>query len=127
MLKANGLKASMSRRGNCHDNACAESFFSLLKKERIRRRTYPTREAAKSDVFNYIGHSYRPISKKVSISLKTVPIGNESITIDVQTIGLKFKGGSFTKFRKRRMLTPQNAEKARVTNSLLISIYMSSR
>ena len=32
MLKANGLKASMSRRGNCHDNACAESFFSLLKK-----------------------------------------------------------------------------------------------
>jgi transposase InsO family protein len=34
----------MSRRGNCHDNACAESFFSLLKKERIRRRTYPTRE-----------------------------------------------------------------------------------
>ena len=31
-------------RGNCHDNACAEIFFSLLKKERIRRRTYPTRE-----------------------------------------------------------------------------------
>ena len=32
MLKTNGLKACMSRRGNCHDNACAESFFSLLKK-----------------------------------------------------------------------------------------------
>jgi putative transposase len=60
MLKANGLKASMSRRGNCHDNACAESFFSLLKKERIRRRTYPTREAAKSDVFNYIELFYNP-------------------------------------------------------------------
>lgn len=60
MLKANGLKASMSRRGNCHDNACAKSFFSLLKKDRIRRRTYPTREAAKSDVFNYIELSYNP-------------------------------------------------------------------
>ena len=60
MLKANGLKASMSRRGNCHDNACAESFFSLLKKERIRHRTYPTRETAKSDVFNYIELFYNP-------------------------------------------------------------------
>ena len=34
-LKAHGMVASMSRRGNCHDNAVAESFFSLLKKERI--------------------------------------------------------------------------------------------
>jgi len=61
MLKANGLKASMSRRGNCHDNACAESFFSSLKKERIRRRTYPTRATAKSDLFNYIELFYSPI------------------------------------------------------------------
>ena len=60
MLKANGLKASMSQRGNCHDNACAESFFSLLKKEQIRRHTYPTREATKSDVFNYIELFYNP-------------------------------------------------------------------
>ena len=60
ILKTNGLKASMSRRGNCHDNACAESFFSLLKKERIRRRTYPTRGTAKSDVFNYIELFYNP-------------------------------------------------------------------
>ena len=36
----------MSRRGNCHDNAVAESFFNLLKRERIRRRTYKTREDA---------------------------------------------------------------------------------
>jgi putative transposase len=50
----------MSRRGKCHDNACAESFFSLLKKERIKRRTYPTRETAKSDVFNYIELFYNP-------------------------------------------------------------------
>lgn len=43
----------MSRRGNCHDNAVAESFFQLLKRERIRRRTYLTREAARQDVFDY--------------------------------------------------------------------------
>lgn len=45
-LRRHNLDASMSRRGNCHDNAVAESVFQLLKRERIRRRTYPTREAA---------------------------------------------------------------------------------
>ncbi len=37
-LKSHGLKGSMSRRGNCHDNAVAESFFQLLKRERIKKR-----------------------------------------------------------------------------------------
>jgi len=49
-----GLKPSMSRRGNCYDNAVAESFFSSLKKERVRRKTYRTREEARSDLFDYI-------------------------------------------------------------------------
>ena len=44
-LSQHNLDASMSRRGNCHDNAVAESFFQLLKRERIRRRTYLTRES----------------------------------------------------------------------------------
>jgi putative transposase len=44
----------MSRRGNCHDNAVAESFFSSLKRERIRRWTYKTRDEARQDVFDYI-------------------------------------------------------------------------
>ena len=44
----------MSRRGNCYDNAVAESFFSSLKKERIRRRIYRTRDEARSDVFDYM-------------------------------------------------------------------------
>ncbi|UKE71475.1 IS3 family transposase [Xanthomonas graminis] len=57
-LKAHGLVSSMSRRGNCHDNAVAESFFQLLKRERIKRRIYVTREEAKSDVFNYIEMFY---------------------------------------------------------------------
>ena len=46
-LKQYNLEHSMSRRGNCHDNAVAESFFNLLKRERIRRRTYQTREDAR--------------------------------------------------------------------------------
>ncbi len=48
------LEPSMSRRGNCWDNAVAESFFSSLKKERIRKRIYKTRDLAKADVFDYI-------------------------------------------------------------------------
>ena len=53
-LGQHNLEASMSRRGNCHDNAVAESFFQLLKRECIRHRTYLTREAARQDVFEYI-------------------------------------------------------------------------
>jgi putative transposase len=59
-LKEHALVPSMSRRGNCHDNAVAESFFQLLKRERIRRQTYPTRQDARADVFNYIEIFYNP-------------------------------------------------------------------
>ena len=57
-LKEHGLKGSMGRRGNCHGNAVAESFFQLLNREQIRRQIYSTREAARSDVFNYIEMFY---------------------------------------------------------------------
>ena len=57
-LRAHNLEHSMSRRGNCHDNAVAESFFNLLKRERIRRRTYRTRHDARQDVFDYIKMFY---------------------------------------------------------------------
>ena len=57
-LKAHNLRQSMSRRGNCHDNAVAESFFQLLKRERIRRRVYATRAEARADVFDYIEMFY---------------------------------------------------------------------
>jgi putative transposase len=50
----NNLDTSMSRRGNCYDNAVAESFFSSLKKERIGRQIYRTREEARTDIFDYI-------------------------------------------------------------------------
>jgi putative transposase len=56
--KAHNLEPSMSRRGNCWDNAVAESFFSSLKKERIKKRIYKTRDLAKADVFDYIEMFY---------------------------------------------------------------------
>jgi len=44
----------MSRRGNCYDNAVTESFFQLLKRARIKKKIYGTREEARSDIFDYI-------------------------------------------------------------------------
>ena len=58
LLEEHGIACSMSARGSCYDNAPVESFFSLLKRERIRRRTYPTRAEAKADVFDYIERFY---------------------------------------------------------------------
>ncbi|SFJ42034.1 Integrase core domain-containing protein [Aquamicrobium aerolatum DSM 21857] len=65
-LKHHNLEDSMSRRGNCYDNAVAESFFNLLKRERIRRRTYRTREEARYDVFDYIEMFYCPSSEHLA-------------------------------------------------------------
>jgi len=58
--KDNGLVPSMSRRGNCWDNAVAESFFGSLKKERVRKHIYRTRDEARADVFDYIEMFYNP-------------------------------------------------------------------
>jgi putative transposase len=48
------MRQSMSRKGNCWDNAVAESFFATLKKELIRNRAFETRESARAEVFEYI-------------------------------------------------------------------------
>lgn len=52
----------MSRRGNCHDNAVAESLFQLLKRERIKKKIYGTQEEARSEIFDNIEMFY--ISKR---------------------------------------------------------------
>jgi putative transposase len=62
-LRHHNLVHSMSLRGNCHDNAVAESFFNLLKRERIRRRVYRSRDEARQDVFDYIEMFYNPKRK----------------------------------------------------------------
>jgi len=48
------MQASMSRKGNCYDNACIESFHSLLKKELIYCKKFHTREQARQEIFEYI-------------------------------------------------------------------------
>ena len=58
LLQAHGLVASMSRKGNCYDNAVAESFFSTLKNELIHHRIYQTREEASRDIFLFIEGFY---------------------------------------------------------------------
>ncbi len=57
------LEPSMSRRGNCWDNAVAESFFSSLKTERIKKRIYKTRDLAKADIFDYIEMFYNRVRR----------------------------------------------------------------
>lgn len=54
LLKQHGIEQSMSRKANCWDNAVAESFFHSLKTECVNHENYPTREAAKKSIFDYI-------------------------------------------------------------------------
>ncbi len=54
LLRRHGLTPSMSRTGNCYDNAVMESFFSALRREWTYHHRYPTREAARQSLFEYI-------------------------------------------------------------------------
>lgn len=53
-LEKHSITCSMSSTGTCYDNAVAESFFGLLKRERVNRAKYRTREEARADIFDYI-------------------------------------------------------------------------
>lgn len=57
-MNEHNLVPSMSRRGNCHDNAVAESFFATFKKRVIRKKIYSTRDEAKTEIFNFIEMFY---------------------------------------------------------------------
>ena len=58
LLKTHGIQCSMSRKGDCWDNAVAESFFHTLKVELIHGKTYNTRQEAKTAIFEYIEGFY---------------------------------------------------------------------
>lgn len=60
LLGAHGLTPSMSRKGNCWDNAVVESFFATLERELIDRHRWPTRDAARRAIFRYIETWYNP-------------------------------------------------------------------
>ena len=54
LLKQHGIQQSMSRKGNCWDNAVSESFFHTLKTECVNHENYTTRDAARKSIFDYI-------------------------------------------------------------------------
>ncbi|HBU7383823.1 TPA: IS3 family transposase, partial [Klebsiella pneumoniae] len=58
LLKRHNLRGSMSARGCCYDNACAESFFHTLKVECIHGEDFVSREIMRTAVFNYIECDY---------------------------------------------------------------------
>lgn len=60
LLKAHDFIGSMSRKGDCWDNAVTESFFGSLKQERVQWRSYQTRYEAQQDVLHYISMWYNP-------------------------------------------------------------------
>jgi putative transposase len=63
LLRELDVTCSMSRSGNVWDNSVMESFFSTLKTERTNRKRYPTRNAARADVFDYIERFYNPLRR----------------------------------------------------------------
>ena len=73
LLKKLDVKQSMSRKANCWDNACAESFFASLKKEEVYQQAYGTRAQTKAAIFEYIEifyNTYRPHSFTAGLSPK---------------------------------------------------------
>jgi transposase InsO family protein len=71
---------SVCRREHSHENAVVESFFDLLKRERIPRRVYRSRDEARQDVFDYIEMFYNPKRKHVRNGMLLSPIEFEKAT-----------------------------------------------
>jgi putative transposase len=60
-LREVGIEVSMSRTGNCWDNAAMEAFFATLTKECVNRKKFQTRQEARSTIFEYIECFYNPV------------------------------------------------------------------
>jgi len=71
LLSEHDITCSMSRSGNCWDNAAMESFFSSLKTERIGRKIYRTRDEARADIFDYIERFYNVKRRHSAIGYKS--------------------------------------------------------
>jgi len=81
ILKANSMDQSMSRKGNCWDNAVAESFFKTLKVECIYRRKFSTRKSAEIEVFEYIETWYNRKRRHSALGYKT-PVEFEQLLLN---------------------------------------------
>ena len=85
MLKNGGFGGSMSRKGDCWDNAVAESFFASLKKERVQWKHYQTRAEAKQDILDYIVMFYN--SQRMHSTLGYIsPIDYESAMAELRKV-----------------------------------------
>ena len=70
-LQGHNLTCSMSRVGSCADNAAAESFFGVLKRERVNRRRYLTRAEARADIFDYIERFHNPRRRRQAEQIRS--------------------------------------------------------
>lgn len=70
-LESHNMRQSVGRTGICYDNAMSESFFSVLKNERVHRTQYPTRAQARKDIANYIELHYNIKRRHSAIAYKT--------------------------------------------------------
>ena len=83
LLKAHAFVGSMSRKGDCWDNAVAESFFASLKKERVQWRYYQTRAEAQQDILDYIVMFYN--SRRLHSTLGYIsPNDYESTAVELK-------------------------------------------
>jgi putative transposase len=71
LLRRYGITPSMSRSGNCYDNAYMESFFSTLKRELIHGERYRTREEARLSIFEYVEVFYKRIRRHSALGYKS--------------------------------------------------------
>ena len=74
-LAGHNLVCSMSAVGSCADNAAAEGFFGMLKRERVNRRRYRTRTEARVDIFDYIERFHNPRKRRTMEMLKQQKLG----------------------------------------------------
>ena len=86
-LWRHGMRQSMSRKGDCWDNAVAESFFATLKKELVRNRAFDTRDDARAEVFEYIEVFYNRQRLHSSLGYLT-PVEYEQQTLTVHHLSL---------------------------------------
>lgn len=79
LLKENGFTCSMSRKGDCWDNAPMESFFGTLKKELVHHERYETRVQVRKSLFEYIEAFYNTIRKHSALGYKS-PVQFQQVT-----------------------------------------------
>ena len=85
-MKEHDLVPSMSRRGNCHDNAVAESLFAILKKRVTRKKIFSTRDEAKTEIFNFIEMFYNPKKRHSHTGGVSPAKFEESYFLEQQTV-----------------------------------------